>query len=458
VVSLRKNRGDPAPARSWPDYGRVDQEAVGEPTTSFETPGRMVAHAEASGERLGSARASESEAVGKDSGVMQEIAGASRARKAVIDGDSQQEKLAASRVAATKDPRKRANAAQVAASKRRLERLQKHDLPVAEEAVRGQKAAVARLAERYEQLPRYLKGYIGSLWVMLAIEVGVIAFEGGALHTALAHAGFSAATVIYLSVAVPMLLAAINHGLGIVAGAIGRELGPRRLKVAVGVFAAGFGALVSALVLLTILRIEATAAQNTANARWASGQHSGSPVALLSPVWLGPAQIAGSIAAIAVVALFTVAKDGRELIHRLGVAEGVLAERERTVRSVEADIESAHQEQEALVIAATDIDVAVAEAQASLKAHDEIRATRLNAEEGLAEAARGRARSRFLYTLRIYENGRVMKVALATVVRKWRRYTPPPGDMAGEPYRPAEPSQNGHRQTSLDDLQPRIGG
>jgi hypothetical protein len=456
VWSYRKNRGDPPQARSWPEYGGVDQEAVGEPPTGFETSGRVLARAEADGERLGSARAEKEKAVGEGSGAMQWIAGVLKARTGVIATDSLREKLAASQVIATKEPHLRANSAQVAAGKRRLERLQRRDLPITEKAVREQKSVVDGLGERYDQLPRHVKGYM-SVWVLVAIEIGVVAFEGGALHTALTHAGFSKFSVVYLSMAVPVLLAAVNHGLGLLAGALGRALGPRRLKVALGVFAVGFGALVGALVLLTVLRSQATAAQNTANASWATGKPPKHPVALLSPVWLGPAQVAGSIVAITVVGFFTIAKEGRERCRDLREARDLLVEREQAVATVEADIEGAHRGQEALAVAAAEIETGAAEAQAALEAHDDIHAAKLKAEEGLAEAARGRLRTCFLYVARIYENGHVMKVALPTVFRFGRRYTPPPGDVEGEPYRPPKAGQNGHRQSSFDDLQPLIG-
>ncbi len=452
-----RHKGDLPQAHHWPGYGRVDQEAVGEPPTGFETSGRVPAGAEADGERLGSARAKEEDAVGPRSGAMQWIAGVLKARTAVIAADSLREKLVTSKVVAAKKPRLRANAAQVTAGKRHLERLQKRDLPAAEQAVREQKAVVDRLAERYDRLPRHVKGYIDSVWILVAIELGVVGFEGGALHTALAHAGFSRSSVVYLSVSVPVLLAAINHGLGLLAGAIGRVLGPHRLKVAVGVFAAGFGALVGALVLLTVLRGQATAAQNAANASWAVGKPPTHPVALLSPVWLGPAQIAGSIVAIAVVGFFSMAKEGRELCRDLRDARDLLVGREQAVATIEAATEGAYREQEALAVAAAGIETEAAEAQAALEAHDGIHAAKLDAEAGLAEAARGRLRTSFLYVLRIYENGGVMKAALPTVSRFGRRHTPPPGDKKGEPYRPEEGGQNGHRQTSFDDLRPLIG-
>ena len=90
----------------------------------------------------------------------------------------------------------------------------------------------------------------------------MVAFDGGSLHVGLQRAGYSSSTVLYLALTVPLLIGAINHALGLLAGAIGGALGRWRLKVAVGVFIAGFGALTTALVMLMVFRSEAAAGQN----------------------------------------------------------------------------------------------------------------------------------------------------------------------------------------------------
>jgi hypothetical protein len=442
----------PPQANSWPDYGRVDQEAVGEPPTQFETPGRMLAQAEADGERLGAARVSEEAAVGEGSGAMQSITGASKARKAVVGARSLGERLQPAKRVAAKGARLKVNAARGTAAARKLGRFEKGRLRENEKDVRDQTQVVNDLRNRYDTLPRFRKGYL-SLPVMVAVELGVVAFDGGSLHTALTRAGFSPDTVLYLSATVPILILAVNHGLGVASGSIADVFGRGRLKLAVGAFTAGFVMLVTALVMLMVFRGQATSNENAVLADWAAGNFHASSSLLISPLWLGPAQIAGSIAAIIAVAFFTVAGDGRELRSNIHKAREHLAHLERGCAGTKADIENAYREHDAVLAIAAEIEAEAAEAQAVLDAHPEIHAARLEAEDGLAESARGRVRTAYTYVSQIFANGKVIRVALATVSRWWRRSTPPPGDAEGEPYRPPAPdSRNGNGQMDFDDL------
>lgn len=176
---------------------------------------------------------------------------------------------------------------------------------------------------------------------------------------------------------------------------------------------------------------------------------------MISPVWLGPAQIAGSIVAIFMCAVFTLGKDGREMKGAVREHEEGLAHCDAEVVRCEDRIEDEHQQHEGVLVAAQDIEADAAAAQATVDAHPEILAAELDAEDGLAEAVRGRLRSMFTYVDQIYANGVVVRVALATVRRFGRRYTPPAGDAAGEPYRAPDPGSNGdngHHQLSLDQL------
>jgi hypothetical protein len=452
VLSFRKNRDDPPSAHSWRDYGRVDQEAMGEPSTGFETSGRLVERAQLDGEELGAARAPEDQAVGDGSGAKEYIAGASKARKGVLTAEALSERLQTAKRVATKPARLAANKVRRNCVEDRLKRLVEHHRPPAERKVKDQKAELVRERARLAGLPRHLKGYFPSALIPAAIELGVVAFDGGALHSGLERAGFSTGWVWYLAVTVPLLVLAVNHALGVLIGAIGQKLGASQLKVAVGVFVVGFAALVVAFVMLTIFRGEATAGQNSALAAWAGGKLNAAPSVLISPIWLGPAQVAGSIAAIVAVAFFTMEQEGREVRAAIGAAEHLLARYERELAEVEADIESAQLEHEAALTTATEIEADVAEAQAQLDAHEKTLAAKLQAEDGLAAATQGRLRTRYRYVAQIYSNGGVVRVALATVTRRFgRRYTPPPGDAPGEPYRPPA-DRNGHRHTTPDDL------
>jgi len=456
VVTFRNNRGDPPSAHSWPEYGRVDQEAVGEPPTGFEAPGRLIERAQVDGEELGAALVPEDQAVGDGSGAKEYVAGASEARKGTLKAETLSRRVEAAKRVATKPARLAANKVRRKGVEDHLQRLEQ-DRSAAERKVEDQKAVVVRERERLASLPRHLKGYFPSALIPVGIELGVVAFDGGALHSGLERAGYSTTWVWYLAVTVPLLILAVNHAFGVLVGAIGQKLGPSQLKVAVGVFLAGFVTLALAFVLLTIFRGEATAGQNAALAGWARGNLHAAPSVLISPIWLGPAQVAGSIAAIVAVAFYTMAQEGREVKEMVGTAERLLARHEGELVEVVAGIESAHGEHEAVLAAATDIEVDVAEAKAELDADDAILAAKIDAEDGLAKAAQGRLRTRYHYVAQIYSNGRVVRVALATITRRFgRRYTPPPGDAEGEPYRPPADS-NGHKHTTPEDLHDLVG-
>jgi hypothetical protein len=415
----------------------------------------MSARAEQDGKDLGAALVEEEQAVGEASGAMQWIAGAESARKGVISLRARLGRLSAEKVVAAKDGQLKTNAANEKAVVRRIGRL-KGGLPPLRKLMGEQTKVITVLVDRYEALPRSAKGYMGDVFVVLGIELGVVTFDGGSLRAALVRSGYSEISVLFLSASVPALIFAANHALGVLAGVIGNKLGFRRLQVAVGTFAAGFGVLMLTFVLLAVFRDRGVAAENATLAKWAAGHAVGHDASfLISPVWLGPAQVAGSIAAIIAVAFWTLAKPGRELRGRIREERGELARREGAVRQVEGQIEAAHARQDALQQEAAQIEVTAAEAQAEIDAHIELVATQHEAESGLAEAARGRLREAFIYTATIYRNGGVIRAARATIWRFSWRITPPASDQLGQPYRrstPASTGSNGHHATTPEDL------
>lgn len=99
VRRFRSNRGDPS-ATDWSDWGRVEQEAAGEPPAGYESPGRASARSERDGEELGAALVEEETAVGPDSGAMQWIQGFLQARIGVASLRARKQKLAAEKIVA----------------------------------------------------------------------------------------------------------------------------------------------------------------------------------------------------------------------------------------------------------------------------------------------------------------------------------------------------------------------
>lgn len=448
-MGWRIHRGDPPAASKWTDRGRVEQEAQGEPRTAFETPGRLLKEAEADGKRHGATRTPENIAVGPDSGAIQSILGKIKARKGAITLRHRRQEIERAKQVAMKKPRLAANKEDEAATIRHAERLEK-ELPGAEARVKEQAVVVDGWQGRYEELSRSAKGFIGDLAVLVGIEASVVVFDGGSLYSALEKAGFSEVAVWFLAGAVPLLIGATNHALGLLAGAIETKLGPNRLRVAAGVFAAGFGMLVTAFGLLMIFRAAATSDQNHTLAQWAGGNFHSHPSFILSPLWLGPAQIAGSISSIASVALYTVAKPGRELRGRLREATGELVSREAAVKTIKQGVEAAYKERDAHRKAAHEIITEIAGVEAELDRYGELLEAELDGESGLGEAAEGRLRTSFDYERQLFENGDVVRAAVPSIFRFFGRWFTPASSV--RKAAPPAPPFNGHGSMTPEEL------
>jgi hypothetical protein len=439
--------------------------------TDYETPGRMHARLEnVDGQRLGAAGVPKAEAVGTDSGAVAWVRGAISARKGRARQVALAARTAARKIVAALPGKLKANATQQTSAKQKTERLRVDKLPDARAREEKQAGVIGDARQRFAALARHKKGYFG-VGVPVAIEVAVVVFDGGALYGALKHAGFSGAVLVYVMVTVPALIAAVNHGAGVLAGAIGLRLGDEmRLKAAGAALAAIVVSLLCALIMLLFFRSGATAAHNATLGAWASGNLSATPGQTLSPTWLGPAQIAGSFAAIVVVAFWSMAVEGREVRGEIGAAEARLAEYEADRRQVEGEIEASYEEETALAISAAQMKATAAEAEVDVDAHEEMLNATLEAEDGLEQAAIGRLTTSYVYTRQIFANGEVVRVAMPTVTRRWGRHTPPPGDAEGTPYRaptsapekepvspPSQPSSsdgssNGHHDVPPEEL------
>ncbi|HUA74355.1 MAG TPA: hypothetical protein VL988_06330 [Solirubrobacteraceae bacterium] len=425
--------------------------------TDFETGGRMHARTDYDGHRLGASRLGRDQAVGDESGARRWIAGAIAARKGQRKATALQERLTAAQLVKALPGRLAANTAERTGVKERVRRWTKERLPEARAREKEAKEALQDMRVRFERLARHRKGYFHSPALLIGIELAVVAFDGGALYGALKHAGFSGAVLTFTMLSVPALVAATNHALGLAAGALGQKLTEDlRVKTTAAAFAATLLALLCAFILLVVFRGDATAAQNAALHEWASGKLTAAPAVLISPTWLGSAQIAGSFASILVVAFWSFAAEGREVGKEIGRLEQLVSRREAEREEVETEIEHGHERDIELVAHAAQLKAEAAEAQAAIDAHPELLEAHLESEDGLEEAAAGRLRTTFDFVSQIFANGRVMRVALPTVTTRFgRRITPAPGDAEGEPFR--EASLNGHKAMSDDELSSLIG-
>lgn len=455
---IKHREPDPASGDATPSW--AVQEVGGDPGTDYETPGRMHARAETDGHGLGAAGVPKEEAVGQSSGAVAWISGGVTARKGLARVAALAARTAAKKIAVTLPGKLEANTAQRAGAKEKTKRLRADKLPDARAREEAAKDALRGARGRFERLARHRKGYFHSPVLLVAIEAAVVAFDGGALYGPLKHAGFSGAVLVYVMLTVPALIAAVNHGAGVLAGAIGLKLGDEmKLKAAGVALAAIVVSLVCALLMLLFFRSGATAAHNAAIGQWANGNLTASPGQTLSPTWLGPAQIAGSFAAIVIVAFWTMALEGREVSGEIAVAKSRLDECEADRFQIEGEIEGSYEQETTLATLAAQMKATAAEANVDVEAHAEMVAAKLEVEDGLKEAVIGRLTTSYVYTRQIFANGEVVRVAMPTVTTRWGRRTPPPGDADGKPFRaptaaPGEPpasppggsddSSNGH--------------
>jgi len=448
---------DSPQANNWPDYGQIKELAAG-PSTGHDSPAALMETAARDGEPAGAAQLSRDRAVGDSSGAVERINGASKVRKGVLKASSARGRMPARQRVATRRARKSAASAHTSVLGKRLKRLQDGALPQEEQRLGQERDKVATLRAKHDDLPLIQRATLVTAAGMAAVGLAVFGYDGVVLAPALKHAGFGleGPALWFAAITTPMALVAVCWVLGALAGAIALHVPARtRLRLAVAAVVAGGVALVGTLVMLTVFRAEAT---NGHNGLIHALTHGAAPARrLVTPWWFGPLQLAGSVAAIAAGAIYAAGKDGRDLRKLINAGEDRVKKQERTVASVEAEIEQIHREIDRATVAVHEIDIDAASAQVEVQTAGETLRAELDGEDGLRQAAIGKLRAVFDYTHKIYVNGGVWRVALPTV-KRFRfgpRYTPPPGDAESPPSTPSD--QNGSKQMSLEELEHHAG-
>ncbi len=408
-------------------------------------------------------------ALGPKSAAAQYIDGGVRVREGVHEQASLEGTTPARRRQATAPARKSAAAAARRGLQDWLATLKRESLPLAErrleEARKRRDAARACLAE----MPRLLRGYFESRRPVFLAGLAVVIFDGFVLHGALEASGLDKLSIWGTSIAVPMAIAAANHAFGVLAGAIGLATPPRhRLRMAAFLFVVGLGAMVVSFGLLMTFRASAADATNASLTKIAEGNFNAQLEFFVSPIWMGPLQVGGSLAAITLTAFWTMAKAGRE--HRamvLAPAEAEHGRAERAVKEVEGEIEAGHARLRDSAAAEHDVDADGEAAGAEIAVAAEILAAAKGGEKGLGAALNGTYQDAYEYHDTLYRNGGVWRMALPSVFNRltrrwrtpgpgaaraseeeveWRRSQPSPGgDIHWEPASPADPRpENGH--------------
>lgn len=423
--------------QDWSEKGGLENTVRGEPRAGYEVPGLVIEQGEEMGRHQGVVRADEETALAEENGAYGCIDGAVTVRKAVR-GQAVWRKVAPAHARSKSAPRRaEREVARTGHLRELLGYLRDEALPAAETALGTARDELAKARQGLMEKPRLLRGYFSTRGPVAAAAAAVVVFDAFVLHGALETSGLDVVTVWGTTATVAAAIAAANHGFGVLAGAIGLATPARhRLRVAAVLFAAGFGAMLLAFLLLMLFRAEATDATNAALESIAKGKVPDRFTFFISPLWMGPLQVGGSLAAISLTAFWTMAKEGREYTAEVIVpAERIVAEAAGRVSSLQGQIAATEQRLETAIVAKHEIEAdgvaAGAEVEAALIANhaaDE-------GEDGLATAAKGRYRAAYAYHEKLYRNAGLYRMATPSVLswfrRRWRS--------RGEADRPARP-------------------
>lgn len=426
----------PLPAvEDWTLAGGHHQLVVGEPGTGCETPSRLKSAIRILGQDLGAARTREAKALGKDAGPIRFIVGLIGVRKGVLTQTFRRAEIALAQRVRTVGPRKAEAKQKVQVLGQRLMRLTEHGLPAAAATAAERRRAFEQKRDEYRSLPRMVRGYFATHRPVIFVGVAVVLFDVAVLHGIMEYSGASPAQAWATSLTVPLAIGAINHGVGVLGGAIGlRSPARNRMRLAVVVFVAALGSMVVAFLLLTIFRAQAADSQNAAIQALAEGDANAQLTFLLSPIWMGPLQIAGSFTAIAMTAFWVMSKPGREFVADVLIpAKAEWEEAQIELKQVQQHIEATHQELENAALVEHQIEADGEAAQVEVDASREILSAAVATEDALAEAMQGEYVADFTYFDQIGKNGGVWRMAQSTVFpRIGRPYTPGATDTAAD--------------------------
>lgn len=423
-------------AHDWSGYGDQRRLVAGEDGAGWETPSSLIEKARGLGLELGVTRVPAKEALADDARAKRYIKGAVGVRTAVRTQAAVDQIGGAYRRSATARSRKKGAEARTTQIRQRLSGLKRDALPGAERRVGEVRGRLETARRELMKKPRLLRGYFENRRPVYLAGAAVVSFDGFVLHGALASSGLDAVTVWGTTVTVPIAIAAANHAFGVLSGAIGLATPSRhRLRMASVLFVSGFGAMITAFILLMVFRADAASSTNQALELIAKGRVPTHLGLFISPIWMGPLQVGGSLAAISLSAFWTMAKEGREHSEMFiapaeteyAKAVSELNRLRALIASTEVEIENAitdsHDVEADGSAALAEIEVVVASLEAAVKG-----------EERLGSAAVGYYESSYTYHDMLYRNGGVWRMATPSrfnrLLRRWR--TPGPTDIGAE--------------------------
>jgi hypothetical protein len=417
--------------------------------TGFETAEQLNETARRLGRDFGPAWMPTEEALGRGAAPNRHIDGGTQTRKALVEHAALEGERAARTRVKTVKARKRV-ARQAARTLKSACKELKAQLPDAVQRVRDRRYELDQAIDHYLlDMPRVVRGYFKTSRPVIAVAIAVATFDAWVLHAALEYSGMSDVVVWGTTLTVPLLIIGINHAFGVLAGAIGlRTPSGRRLQLAAALLVAGFGAAVTGFLMLMIFRAQAVDAQNATIRALAHGNSNAELSFFVSPLWLGPLQIAGSFAVLSLTALWTMAKGGREYVEL--VIEPLTLDWEEAgiaLTRLEERVEKVGEQLAEATLVEHEVEVdGVAAGVAAEIVKRQLKAAR-KAEEGLGTAAKALYESTERYEDKIARNGRVWRVAMPTEhPRHGEPHTTGPRDVSAEASPPRYPQRTSARR------------
>lgn len=416
--------------RDWSAAGGLEKSIKGESQADYETPGRLLDKADELGREQGSVRTDSSIALAGDNGAHGFIDGAVGVRKYVRERHLLREAAPQQAQAAAAPGRAKGEAARSQRIRERIRDLKNDDLPQALARLQGARADVSAATRALMDKPRHLQGYFPNYAPVGFAGGAVVCFDAFVLHGALKSSGLDIVSVWGTTATVAMAIAAANHAFGVLAGAIGLAFPQhRRLALALTLFFAGMTAMISSFVLLMIFRADAIHAANAALASIAEGKIPRDFTLLISPLWMGPLQVGGSLAAITLTAFWTMAKEGRDHTEKvIAPAEAVAGEAAAEVQRVRGEIAGAEDALEQAIVDEHAIEARGKAARADYESAMKILTSAKAGEDSLGTAAKGRYKSAYHHHDTLYGNAGLWQMATPSVLgwftRRWRNRGP----------------------------------
>lgn len=397
---------------TWTDrHGQIQNIVDGESGVGYETPSRLRDQAEADGSDLGAARVPREEVLSDDAPARRYIEGGVQVRQELVREDAEIASLPAHQSIFSEEARRKQAEENVA--------LLGDDLVLQvgeEDEAKGRREQTLQKLTSAKQalsdLPALAKGLLGK-WIVVLIEMAVAVFDAAVVHSVLEISGLTPAAAWLSTLLIPGVIASAHVAFGALAGFIVGQISPRnQLKVAVGMFAAGFVALLVAFGLLGAFRAEGLGQINSQLAEVASGGDTGDLELFINPAWMMGLQIAGSLAAISAVALYVLGQPGRDARQEVAEATVEDTKAEADQRIASEAVASTRQQLKQAKLSVPQTAVEARQAAAELVVGSRATEARLKAEDGLGQALCGRLGVAFQYHDQTYSNGGVRRAAM----------------------------------------------